>query len=81
MQQIKGSWTKVAAVTTLLSVSLGVGYAFVSQLWHNTGYYFEWNSLEKRVPRAEISPYRRAFSGPLPFDAKRFFGKSNTHGR
>jgi hypothetical protein len=78
MQQVKGSWAKITAVTAMLCFLLGAGYALASQFLHQTGYYFEWNGQHERVARSEVSPYRAAFQGALPFDPKKFFGKSNT---
>jgi hypothetical protein len=47
MQQVKGSWAKITAVTAMLCFLLGAGYALASQFLHQTGYYFEWNGLKE----------------------------------
>jgi hypothetical protein len=42
MQKPKGTWTKVAAMTAIVCVVLGVGYALIRIYQNETGYYLEY---------------------------------------
>jgi hypothetical protein len=41
MQKPKGTWTKVAAVTAVVCVLLGIGYALIRTYLDGTGYFWE----------------------------------------